>query len=88
MASTPEQIARRIMELLEQRHTHPGEHDMFGAIAARLANEEIHGEELNCGVEFGTASGWFSVKGPRIWRTATASTPRREPEEQPKAIPE
>ncbi len=37
--STAEQIARRIVELLEQRHTNPGEHDMFGAIAARLADE-------------------------------------------------
>ena len=75
MASTPEQIARRIVDLLEQRHTLPGEHDMFGAIAARLANEEIYGEELNCGVEFGIASGWFSVKGPRIWRAAAVTAP-------------
>jgi hypothetical protein len=73
MVQTPEQIARRIMDLLDQRHTHPGEHDMFGAIAARLANEEIYGEELNCAVEFGAARGWFSVKGPRIWRTVEPS---------------
>jgi hypothetical protein len=67
---TPEQIAQRIIELLDQRHTGPGEHDMFGAIAARLANEEIMGTELNDGVEFGVANGWFSMKGPRIWRIA------------------
>lgn len=75
MTPTPEQIARRIVDLLDERHTNPGEHDMFGAIAARLANEEIYGEELNSGVEFGAASGWFSVKGARIWRTATVSAP-------------
>jgi hypothetical protein len=74
MAYTAEQIARRIVELLEQRHTNPGEHDMFGAIAARLADEEIYGEELNCGVEFGTERGWFNVKGPRISRTAVLAT--------------
>lgn len=73
MASTPEQIARRILDLLDQRHTKPGEHDMFGAIAARLANEDIYGEALNGGVEFGTASGWFSVQGPRILRAAVAA---------------
>lgn len=65
---TPEQIAQRIMELLDQRHTKTGEHDMFGAIAARLANEEIIGTELNDGIEFGVANGWFSLRGPRIWR--------------------
>jgi hypothetical protein len=67
---TPEQIAQRIMELLDQRHTKPGEYDMFGAIAARLANEEIMGTELNDGIEFGVASGWFSLRGPRILRTS------------------
>lgn len=49
---------------------------MFGAIAARLANEDIEGTELSDGVEFGTASGWFSLKGPRIWRTAAISQPK------------
>lgn len=72
---TPEQIAQRIMELLDQRHTRPGEHDMFGAIAARLANEEIMGTELNDGVEFGVANGWFSMRGQRIWRTAIIPEP-------------
>lgn len=72
---TPEQIAQRIMDLLDQRNTKPGEHDMFGAIAARLANEEIMGIELNGGVEFGVAHGWFSMKGPRIWR-AEATAPK------------
>ncbi|MDQ8698140.1 hypothetical protein [Hyphomicrobium sp. LHD-15] len=67
---TPEQIAQRIMELLEQRHTKPGEYDMFGAIAARLANEEILGIELNDGVEFGVANGWLSLRGPRILRAS------------------
>ena len=75
MASTPEEIARRIMDLLDERHTNPGEHDMFGAIAARLANEEIYGEDLYGGVEFGAARGWFSVKGPRIWRTVALAVP-------------
>jgi len=70
---TPEQIARRIVDLLDQRNTKPGEHDMFGAIAARLANEEIMGIELNGGVEFGVANGWFSMKGPRIWRAESAA---------------
>lgn len=70
---TPEQIAQRIMDLLDQRHTRPGEHDMFGAIAARLANEEIMGTELNDGVEFGVSQGWFSMRGPRIWRTMMGS---------------
>ncbi len=70
MTSTPEQIARRILDLLDQRHTKPGEHDMFGAIAARLANEDVYGEALNSGVEFGIANGWFSVQGPRILRAA------------------
>ena len=51
MTPTADQIARRIMDLLDERHTNPGEHDMFGAIAARLANEEIYGEELNSGVD-------------------------------------
>lgn len=73
---TPEQIAQRILELLDQRHTGPGEHDMFGAIAARLANEEIMGTELSDGVEFGMANGWFSLKGPRIWRTSAISGPK------------
>lgn len=73
MASTPEQIARRILDLLDQRHTKPGEHDMFGAIAARLANEDIYGEALKGGVEFGIASGWFSVRGPRILRASVAA---------------
>jgi hypothetical protein len=72
---TPEQIAQRIIDLLDQRNTKPGEHDMFGAIAARLANEEIMGIELSDGVEFGVASGWFSVKGPRIWRAAAVAAP-------------
>ncbi len=76
MAFTPEQIARRIMELLDQRHTKPGEHDMFGAIAARLANEDIYGESLNSGVEFGTAKGWFSLRGPQILRTDPLSAPK------------
>lgn len=73
MTSTPEQIARRILDLLDQRHTKPGEHDMFAAIAARLANEDIYGEALNSGVEFGIASGWFSVRGPRIMRPAVGA---------------
>ncbi len=70
---TPEQLARRIVHLLDQRNTKPGEHDMFGAIAARLANEEIMGIELNGGVEYGVANGWFSLKGPRIWRAEAAA---------------
>ncbi len=73
VARTPEQIAQRIMDLLDQRNTKPGEHDMFNAIKARLANEEILGTELNGGVEFGVAHGWFSLKGPRIWRAAAIS---------------
>ncbi len=75
MTPTPEKIARRIMDLLDERHTNPGEHDMFGAIAARLANEEVYGEDLNGGVEFGAERGWFSVKGARIFRTAAVSAP-------------
>jgi hypothetical protein len=46
---------------------------MFGAIAARLANEEIVGTELNDGIEFGVSQGWFSMRGPRIWRMMAAS---------------
>jgi len=72
MEHTSEQIARRIMDLLDERHTKPGEHDMFGAIKARLVNEDIQGEDLDGGVAFGTASGWFQLKGPRIWRTDDA----------------
>jgi hypothetical protein len=72
-ARTPEQIAQRIIDLLDQRHTRPGEHDMFGAITARLANEEIVGTELNDGVEFGVSQGWFSMRGSRILRTMAAS---------------
>lgn len=74
MTHTPEQIARRIVALLDERHTMPGEYDMFGAIAARLANEEIHGEVLDGGVAFGVERQWFSLKGPRLWRTAVAPT--------------
>jgi hypothetical protein len=76
MMCTPEQIARRIVELLDQRHTKPGEHDMFGAIAARLANEDIYGEALNSGVEFGTARGWFRLRGPQILRDLPIGTPK------------
>ena len=71
-----QQIAERILELLDQRHTKPGEHDMFGAIAARLANEDIYGESLNSGVEFGTERGWFSLKGPQIWRGPSLASPK------------
>jgi hypothetical protein len=76
LARTPEQIAQRIVSLLDQRNTKPGEHDMFGAIASRLANEEISGDALNSGVAFGVERGWFSMRGPRIWRAAaTAAEP-------------
>ncbi len=67
---TPEQVAQRIVDLLHQRHTKPGEYDMYAAITARLRNEEIQEAELNEGVEFGVANGWFSLRGPRIWRGA------------------
>jgi hypothetical protein len=46
---------------------------MFAAITARLANEDIYGEALNSAVEFGIASGWFSVRGPRIMRAAVGA---------------
>jgi len=67
---TPEQIARRILQLLDERHTHPGEYDKFNAITARLANDEISGPELAGGVDFGTSRGWFIVRGPLIHRTS------------------
>lgn len=73
LARTPEQIARRIVSLLDQRNTKPGEQDMFGAIAARLGNEEIFGDDLKMGVEYGVDHGWFIMRGPRIWR-AVATT--------------
>ena len=70
MLRTPEQIAQRIISLLDQRNTKPGELDMFGAIAARLNNEEISGDALKSGVEYGVERGWFIMRGPRIWRAA------------------
>jgi hypothetical protein len=47
---------------------------MLGAIAFRLANEDIHDEVLKSGVKFGVECQWFNVKGPRLWRAAVALT--------------
>jgi hypothetical protein len=74
LTRTPEQIAQRIVGLLDQRNTKPGEQDMFGAIASRLKNEEVTGDALKGGVEYGVAHGWFIVRGPRIWRAAAPTT--------------
>jgi hypothetical protein len=74
LARTPEQIAQRIIGLLDQRNTKPGEQDMFGAISARLKNEEVSGDALKSGVDYGVEHGWFIMRGPRICRASPPTT--------------
>ena len=61
---TPESAARVILDMFQSHNAHPGEAVLSGALGQLTVAGVLPSEDVDDGVRYGVAQGWFEI-GPR-----------------------